>query len=207
MTYDVLLTEQVHSSSIGCPSKGLERPSRHYGHVSANRFLDNETTKHRQPGRDGRQPSGWQQYPVGQGRAWPAPMCSSRRSGNSLLHCNRELSAHTAGVWAKMSCRDQLEVQLGQVQLQVDLRLHHESEQPVRVKLMLVQCPQVQFRVLFLCALPVAPRLRLGVLTTHLDYVMSAQVLHAIALAAVDRPGWHSTHWYRARYPKSPGRD
>ena len=207
MTYDVLFTEQVHSSSIGCPSKGLERSSRHYGHVSANRFLDSKATKHRHPGRDGRQPSGWQQHPMGQGRAWPAPMCSSRRSGNSLLHCNRELSAHTAGAWAKMSCRDQLEVQLGQVQLQVDL--HHESEQLVRVKFMLVQCLQVQFRVLFWCALPVAPRLRLGVLTTHLpvDYVMSVQVLHAIALAAVDRPGWHSTHWYRARYQKSPGRD
>lgn len=26
------------------------------------------------------------------------------------------------------------------------------------------------------------------------------QVLHAIALAAVDRPGWHDTPWYKTRY-------
>jgi hypothetical protein len=26
------------------------------------------------------------------------------------------------------------------------------------------------------------------------------QVLHAVALTAVDRPAWHGTQWYRGRY-------
>lgn len=33
----------------------------------------------------------------------------------------------------------------------------------------------------------------------------TVQVLHAVALQAVDRPGWHDTHWYRARYLSAKG--